>query len=160
MPECFAVVPLPTVGSSIENSWNKKMIAIAADCSTTFHDCQSMDFKSACKRLEPGASRNPSKSELEVEWHSAPEKKSIWSAGNKTFGTCNFWWWAPINARISTRRKGRCTNLRVIFFFWICNNLALGWCSESSISSKLYILDESTVGKLFSWMPKKRHPER
>ena len=76
-------------------------------------------FKSACKRPESGASRNPSKSELEVEWHSASEKKSIWSAGNMTFGTCNFWWWAPINARISTRRKGWCTNLRVDFFFFL-----------------------------------------
>ena len=51
------------------------MIAIAADCSETFHDCLSKGFKSACKRPESGASRSPSRSELEAEWHSAPEKK-------------------------------------------------------------------------------------
>jgi len=52
------------------------MIAIATDCSETFHGCQTRGFKSACKRPEPGAPRNPSKSELEVECHSAPEKKN------------------------------------------------------------------------------------
>jgi len=56
------------------------MIAIAADSSETFHDCQTRGFKSACKRPESGASRNPSKNELKVEWRSAPEKKNRYEA--------------------------------------------------------------------------------
>jgi len=49
------------------------MIAITAGCSENFHYCQSKSFKSACKGSESGASRNPSKSELEVVWRSALE---------------------------------------------------------------------------------------
>ena len=40
---------MSTVGSSIENSWKNKMVAIATDCSETFHDCQTRGFK---KRMQ------------------------------------------------------------------------------------------------------------
>ena len=66
------------------------MIAIAADCSETFHDCLSKGFKSACKRPESGASRNPSKSELEVEWHSAQEKNRSEAQETKLSGPATF----------------------------------------------------------------------
>jgi len=74
-PACIRIHVLRTVGLSIVKTLKKKMIAIAADSSENFHDCQTRGFKSACKRLESGASRSPSKSELKVEWRSAPEKK-------------------------------------------------------------------------------------
>jgi len=92
----------PTVGLSIVNSWKNKMIAMVTDCPQSLHSCLSRVFKSACKRPEPETPRNLSKCKLKVEWRSAKQYtiKNI-SSKNQICGTYNFWWFAPINARIS-----------------------------------------------------------
>ena len=51
------------------------MIVVVADYSESLYGNQERPFKRACKRPEPGASRNPSNCKLNVEWRSAPEKK-------------------------------------------------------------------------------------
>jgi len=99
----------------------KKKIAIAADCSETFHDCQTRGFKSACKRPESGASRNPPKSERKVEWRSVLLEKKIDLKRRKQ----NFW-----NMQLLLMS----TNQRANFPIPMCKTFPSGWSTSFSDS--------------------------